>query len=506
MQFRESRAYGLSLSVLTSLLALLLVANSCTGPEIPAKESINNITEQAIIFPDYDGITIPPDIAPLNFTVKEDGTSFIAILEGKKGGSIQLQSRNKEFRIPAGKWKKLLMSNRGSQLTIRILRIDENQWSEFLPIINQIAPEPINSYLAYRLIPPGYQTWSEMGLFQRDLSSFKETPIIRNQQLNNNCVNCHSFCNWDSENMMFHIRGSMGGTMLKLGKEIEKVNTKTEETLSAGVYPSWHPSGNYVAFSTNKIEQYFHADPRKTIEVYDRNSDLIVYNTKDYTISHVPGTRGNQYMETFPCWSPDGKFLYFSRTDADSETPFDSIRYDIYRIEFNLQNGNFGETEAVLEVSGKGLSASFPKISPDGNYLLCTVHNYGTFPIWHKEADLCLVDLRTGISEIPEINSDNTDSYHAWSSNNRWIVFSSRRYDGRYTKLYISYMNEDGEFQKAFLLPQDDPGFYDSFFFSYNVPELFDNAVRVNPRRWSRIASRSDNHVVDALIGTGEVE
>ncbi|MCK5066665.1 MAG: PD40 domain-containing protein [Bacteroidales bacterium] len=132
-------------------------------------------------------------------------------------------------------------------------------------------------------------------------------------------------------------------------------------------------------------------------------------------------------------------------------------------------------------------SASFPRISPNGKYLLCTLHDYGTFTIWHKEADLCLINLSSGQAEIPAyVNSDDTESYHTWSSNNRWIVFSSRRYDGRYTKPYISYLNSEGQFQKAFLLPQQYPGSYDSFFYSYNRPELITGPIRVNPRQWIR--------------------
>lgn len=483
------------------LLAYLLLANSCLSPKFPPDESINNLPQLPKISPDYTGITIPPNIAPLNFMVKEDGENFIAVFEGEKGRVIQLHSNDKVFQIPKKKWEKLLINNRGSQCEIRIYRKEKDQWSGFAPILIRIAREPIDPYLVYRLIPPGYRTWSAMGLYQRDLTTFKESPIIENQQIKNNCVNCHSFCNGNSENLMFHIRGSVGGTMIKKGNEIEKVNLKTNETISAGVYPSWHPSGKYIAFSTNEVTQYFHANPEKTIEVLDKNSDLIIYSTRNHTVSHVRGTKGNQHMETYPCWSPDGKYLYFCRSDADTKTQFDSIRYDIFRIEFDLQNGHFGKTDTVFRISEKGLSASFPRISPDGNYLLCTLHNYGTFPIWHKEADLCLVDLRTGKSEILEINSENTESFHTWSLNSKWIVFSSRRYDGRYTKLYISYMNEYGKFQKAFLLPQRDPEFYDSFFYSYNVPELVINAIRINPRKWATIATHPAKQAVKRKIG-----
>jgi Tol biopolymer transport system component len=330
-----------------------------------------------------------------------------------------------------------------------------------------------------------------MGLYQRDLTSFREKPVIRNQHVEENCVNCHSFGGGDSENFLFHIRGSVGGTMIKKGDEIYKVNLKSEETLSAGVYPAWHPSGDYIAFSTNKIEQYFHAGPGNAIEVVDRQSDLVLYHTETNKISHVPGTKGEEHMETYPCWSPDGTSLYFSRSDADANTPFDSIRYDIYRISFQPENETFGRAEPVFLASERGLSASFPRISPDGRYLLCTVHNFGTFPIWHREADLCLIDLQSGIATIsPEVNSNDTESFHSWSKNSRWIVFSSRRDDGQYTKPYLCYLSESGKFHKPFLLPQRSPEYYLSLMYSFNRPELINSSIEVNPRRWIRVARR----------------
>lgn len=466
-------------------MAILISLACCKGPALPGDQHINSLSRAPHIFPDYTGITVPFNIAPLNFKINEEGEKFMVVLEGGKGTVVKLQARHKLFRFSAKKWRRLLEENKGSQITVQVFGLLEKQWTSFEPFVIRVAHEAIDPYLVYRLIPPGYETWSSMGLYQRDLSSFKEMPIVENSHIEDNCVNCHSFASGSSEHMLFHVRGSMGGTMIKRGDEIEKVDLKREETLSAGVYPSWHPSGSYIAFSTNRIEQYFHAQPEKTIEVMDRQSDLILYDTESKELTHVPGTEGDRYMETYPNWSPDGRSLYFSRTDADALTPHDSIRYDIYRIAFDPGQGTFGEAEAVFLASERGQSASFPRISPDGRYLLCTLHDYGTFPIWHKEADLCLVDLTSGKSEVPAlVNSDDTDSYHSWAQNNRWIVFSSRRYDGRYTKLYISYLNEEGQFQKAFLLPQRDPAYYDAFFYSYNRPELITGAIEVNPRSW----------------------
>ncbi len=477
------------LPIFPFLLAGLTLLLGCQGPAGPDSSEVLDLDRQAHIFPDYTGITIPVNIAPLNFEIREEGDSFLVLFEGEQGKPLKIMSGKKVLKIPANRWAGLISANRGSQISVTVLAKTGQQWKAFVPFLIRVAQEAIDPYLVYRLIPPGYETWSSMGLYQRDLGSFREKPVIENKHVEDNCVNCHSFSQGSSENMLFHIRGSIGGTMIKKGDVIEKIDLKRDETLSAGVYPSLHPSGEYVAFSTNRIEQYFHASPEESIEVLDRQSDLILYKVSSKEVVHVPGTQGDRYMETYPNWSPDGRSLYFSRTNADANTPFDSIRYDIYRMAFDPASGTFGKTEAVFLASAQKKSASFPRISPDGRYLLCTLHDYGTFPIWHKEADLCLIDLHTGQAAIPEqVNSDDTESYHSWSSNSRWIVFSSRRYDGRYTKPYISYLNSEGELQKAFLLPQKDPGLNTSSFYSFNRPELITGAIEVNPRQWIRMA------------------
>lgn len=120
-----------------------------------------------------------------------------------------------------------------------------------------------------------------------------------------------------------------------------------------------------------------------------------------------------------------------------------------------------------------GLSASVPRVSPDGRWLLFTLGQFGQFHIWHKTSDLYVKDLHTGtVRPLTAANSDDVDSYHTWSSNGRWIVFSSRRDDGSYTRPYIAYFDADGRDHKAFMLPQEDPEHSLLLLKSYNVPEL----------------------------------
>jgi len=486
---------GRHIRAIVSIGITLIVSSSgffmsCNGPGPARDAQVSQLTLPANMFPDYNGVTVPPNIAPLNFTVREEGEHFRARWEGRDGTIIEQSGRKGAFRIPVKKWSELLAGNRGGAVEVKVFKREQGQWMAYPPFQIQVAEEEIDPFLVYRLIPPGYETWTNMGLYQRDLTSFREKPLIENINVEENCVNCHSFNLGNSDEMLFHVRGSMGGTMIGKAGEIKKVDLKREETLSAGVYPAWHPAGNVIAFSTNRIEQYFHARPGRTIEVMDRQSDLILYQIHSGEVTHVPGTEDDEYMETYPTWSPDGAWLYFSRADAHEETPFDSIRYNIYRIAFDPGTGKFsGDTELVFDATGQDWSASFPRISPDGRYLLCTVHDYGTFPIWHREADLCLVDLTSGAWKIPGgINSDNTESFHSWSANSRWVVASSRRDDGRYTKPYISYLDNSGEFKKAFLIPRRNPRSYDLMMTSFNRPELITGPVSIPPRRWVRAA------------------
>jgi Tol biopolymer transport system component len=190
----------------------------------------------------------------------------------------------------------------------------------------------------------------------------------------------------------------------------------------------------------------------------------------------------DQYMDTYPEWSPDGKYLYFCRAPKVGEVfVYDSVRYNLYRVPFDPSTRKTGKAELVFDASVQKKSVSFPRISPDGKFLVLTLHNYGCFPIWHKEADLYSIDLQTMQTSRMNLNSDYTDSYHSWSSNSRWLVFSSKRIDGLTARFFISYIDENGASGKPFILPQKDPEFYGRFLKSFNLPEFSTLKVDVSP-------------------------
>jgi WD40 repeat protein len=461
---------------------------SCTG------KPRGNIAENGklpSIDPDYSGVTIPFNIAPLNFKITEEGAAFFVTFSADSKTIIEIGSKDGIIRIPEGKWKKMLEGNKGRDFNIDIyLKDKKSGWSKFKTITNKIASEPIDPYITYRLLYPGYESWKEIFIKQRNLESFRERSIIENSLVEENCLNCHSYNNNNkSDNFLIHMRGSLGGTYFYKKGEFEKHNLKTKEMKNGAVYPRWHPSGKFVAFSSNKIVQQFHSALAKKVEVSDLESCLVLYDVDKNEMMNVDLPDKDQYMDTYPEWSPDGKYLYFCRAPKVGEVfVYDSVRYNLYRVPFDPSTRKTGKDELVFDASVLKKSVSFPRISPDGKFLVLTLHNYGCFPIWHKEADLYSIDLQTMQTSRMNLNSDYTDSYHSWSSNSRWLVFSSKRIDGLTARFFISYIDEKGAAGKPFILPQKDPEFYGRFIKSFNLPEFSTLEVKVNPGKIRKIA------------------
>jgi dipeptidyl aminopeptidase/acylaminoacyl peptidase len=176
--------------------------------------------------------------------------------------------------------------------------------------------------------------------------------------------------------------------------------------------------------------------------------------------------------------------------NATLSTKLNRLRYSLCRIGFDPETGSFGNRiDTIIDAALQRKSVSFPRPSYDGRYLCYTLSDYGQFSIWHHEADLWLLDLTTGESRpMIAANSDDTESFHNWSTNSRWLVLSSRRDDGLYTRPYFCHVDAEGNVCKAFMLPQRNPRrFYRDRFFSFNVPDFVISPTRFDGREASRI-------------------
>ncbi|HLO59924.1 MAG TPA: hypothetical protein VK179_14345 [Bacteroidales bacterium] len=475
-----------------------LMAVSCHTEPVAYEQAGN-----ANIFPDYSAITIPCNIAPLNFDIQEKADKYQVTLwhpiDNQAEKLVTVRSSDGKIRFGQRIWKECLSVCRGGVMIIDIYGKKDGKWYKYKSIVDSVASDPVDRFLVYRLIEPGYETWNKMGIYERDLQNFKERTVIKNEMTGGNCINCHSFCRNSQDKMLLHVRGEFGGTLIKINDRLQKADTKTKNSLSACVYPSWHPGGRYVAFSVNRIVQSFHALSTRKIEVVDTLSDIVLYDATLNKVITIPQLADSRWFETFPSWSPDGKTLYYCAAPFQNYRDFENIRYNLMSISFNAETGVFGETSDTIIAAGKdGLSVSFPRVSPDSNYLLFCKSGYGNFTIWHKDSDLELLNLKNKQITVPGINSDESESYHSWSSKGRWIVFSSRRIDGLYTRLYISYFDTNGNFHKPFLLPQQDPGSNQLRTKSYNVPEFIESAIKPGPHSFARaIRSKAEPSSAD---------
>lgn len=463
------------------IVLFILFLGCCTG----CKEKVADpviVNEYPRIIPDYLAVTIPDGIAPLNFTVDMDFERIHAVIKGNKNGeSIEVQD-TKDIQIPIKSWHRLLSGNVGDELFVTVSVKQNGKWTQYAPFPVYISEYPIDYGLTYRLIAPGYELYSKMGIYERRLSDFRQKALIENTVIPGSCLNCHSYKETSPDYVSLHIRGRHGGTLLQTEGHEDILDLKTSETISAGVYPYWHPSGKYIAYSNNTTKQAFHGVADARIEVFDMASDIIVYDIENNKILHCPLLESIDF-ETFPAFSPDGNSLYFC-CSSFQEMPDDykDVKYNLCRIDFNPSTGSFGDrVDTLIQSDTFHKSISFPRPSYDGRFLMYTLSDYGNFSIWHKEADLWLLDLSTGQTRpLDTVNSPDTESYHSWSSNSRWIVFSSRRGDGLYTRLYLASIDEKGHATKPFLLPQQEPFIHDPSFFSYNIPEFVSAPVQLN--------------------------
>ncbi|MDO5308438.1 MAG: hypothetical protein Q4G03_02940 [Planctomycetia bacterium] len=489
-----------------ALLLLAVLAHAFSRPRAP--KSFETVERLPVIYPDYVQTTFPINLAPANFLIKENCDDAIVEIQSANGRKATV--RGSKVQIPPRTWRKLLDDSRDAELVYSVYVKQDGKWLQFQRFANHVSSDPIDQYVVYRLIEPGYEFGHRICLAERNLQTYNERVYMDNRLSSPSpCVNCHTFQDHGTERFLFHYRRiddpTQGGTIVVDGSHAKKVSCKLDAQGVSCSYPAWRPNSSQVVFSTNVTRQLFHALSTQKIDVFDAKSDLAFYDVQTNELRAI--TTSEEEHETFPTWSPDGKTLYYSSatlaaSHADSPDHEELIKemtkrveefhYDIKRMSFDPQTRQFGEPETVVNASATQNTALFPRISPDGRFLVYTRAKSGTFPIWRPEADLYIKDLETGEERAwDQVNSDDTESYHSWSSTGRWIVLSSRREDGQFTRLYFAHVDDQGRADKPFVLPQYDPEHNRKRYKSYNVPEFIVEPIKT-PLRNLRKAALSE--------------
>ena len=479
------------LFLLTAVASLLVAC----GNQIP--QTFSESDELPNIYPDYANVTVPINIAPLTFEMDGKADGIVARMTA---GDEELICGGKKVQPDADDWKRLAESAKGNAIKVEVYVEKNDQWMRFKPFNIYVSSDSIDPYISYRLISPSYVAYEELTINQRCLENYDESVIYDNmlcsEGANGQCINCHNYQQYNPNRMQFHARQNMGGTIIACDGNIQKIGMSNDSILSAGVYPTWHPWLKFIVYSTNKTAQIFHSvDPDK-IEVFDTESDLIAYDVEKNEVTNIENDPTE--LECFPFWAPDGKTLYYCSAHFEYKDTIDhgkefvtrteEVKYNLYKKSFNPETLEFGPRELVFAADTLGKSATLPRISPDGRYLMFTLAKSGIFHIWHHDADLWMLDLQTGkVRNMEEINSPDTESYHSWSSNGRWVVFSSRRYDGNYTRPFIAHIDANGHGSKPFELPSANPDYHRQFLKCYNIPEFMRGPVTIKPQQFADV-------------------
>ena len=438
------------------LLGFLSFLTSCT----PTPKDVVMQDELPPIYPDYCDVTIPENIAPLNFLLRADCEAIEV-----KAVDLTLNASGNEAVFDIDDWKALMQQSADKEVEVTVTALINGTWQQYRSFKWQVVSDKVDPYLTYRLIEPDYEIWNHVQIQQRCVENFDVNALGHYEQLENRCMNCHTYANQDPNLSMMYVRGPGGGAILNRNGVLSKLN------IPGSVYFGFSPTGRYITYSTQKIIPAFHSLASKRLEVYDAASNVFVADMQEHRVISSPLLSDSLKFETFPTFSPDGKYIYYCSADTVS-LPQDikNLQYSLVRIPFDESTGTIG-TQVDTLFSER--SVCHPRLSPDGRFVLYTVADYGTFPIWHPEADLQMINLQTGaIDSLSMVNSEKSDTYHSWSSNSRWFVFASKRDDGLYGKPYFCYVDKDGKAHKPFCLPQEHPTFYDNNLKSFNAPEL----------------------------------
>ena len=459
-------------------LSLLLLFSAC----VPKPEDVRPADVALSIYPDYQDVVVPCNIAPLNFMLRGD---YDAVTLSLNDGS-SLHFRGNKVVFSSDQWQNIVANtfqDKSLSLTVTARCSNDGHWYSFPSFSWTISPDSVDAFLTYRLIEPGYEVWDKVDIEERCVEDFSVRTLANGKRLGNRCMNCHTHGGDRGQYSFFHLRGQGGGTILNRDGRLRKLTLRNDSMSAGSVYGDFHPSGRYAIFSTNVIIPSFHSEGIRRFEVFDTSSDLCIadFDSSEMRLSPLVSNTAST-LESFPCFSADGQWIYFCSAPnpcGDTiPTAFQlrdyvrDIHYSLCRIPFDNTTGTFGSTiQTVYDAQSLGGSVNLPKCSPDGQWLMFSLSDYGTFPIWHSETRLCLTD-----SLGHTFKTQEHGTYHSWSHNSKWVAFASKRADGQYGRVYFSHLSlsPDGspQLSKPITLPQADPEADDMNLRSFNIPDL----------------------------------
>ena len=286
------------------------------------------------------------------------------------------------------------------------------------------------------------------------------------------CANCHSFSG-DGKTLGMDLDGPANDKGLYVLASVQKqMSIRNEDVISwatfrdqtvaqprIGFMSRVSPDGQWVVTMVKppggpRGEFYVanFKDYRFLQVFYPTRGILAWYSRATGEMRALPGADDSRYVHTNATWSPDGQYLVYAQAEArdpypeghklaefandPNETP---IQYDLYRIPFN--EGKGGRPEPIQGASRNGMSNTFPKVSPDGRWIVFVKCHNGL--LMRPDSQLFIVPAGGGQARRMRCNTPLMNSWHSFSPNGRWLVFSSKS-RSPYTGMFLTHLDEQG--------------------------------------------------------------
>ena len=426
-----------------------------------------------------DETLFPPEIvAPTVAWTDETGgvEKWMVLLRFDGSGEVlRFPAAEPHWRPPDADWATIKQRSvqRDAELAIVGIGKDAKAISSASVRI-RTSTDPVGDSIFYREVPLPFikavQDPSRIRWRFGSIASEEQPPVVlENLPV---CGNCHSFSGDGSVlGLDVDYGNDKGGyAILPVSKQMllndEKIITwsdykKDDGEPTFGLLSQVLPDGRYV-ISTVKDRAVFVATPGIEFSqlFFPIKGILVVYDTETGSYRPLPGADDPEYVQSNPTWSPDGKSIVFARSKVyrkesiatatsilldekdvpefiEDKEPF---KFDLYRVPFN--EGRGGTPEPIEGASHNGKSNYFAKFSPDGKWIVfCKAENY---MLLMPDSELFIVPAAGGEARRLRANTPRMNSWHSWSSNGRWLVFSSKA-NTPYTQLFLTHIDEQGQ-------------------------------------------------------------
>ena len=497
------------------------------------------VPEFTIDYP-LDGTLFPPDIASPTFvwTDTASGSDSWAIsMEFEDGRSgLDFVSDSQQWAPSENDWSTVKRRTVDQPVKMTIRAVDPKRSADF-PMSADVSfgtsKDEVGAPIFYRevnlpfkqasLDPSAHIQW-RFG----PISSPEQPPVVLDKLLV--CGNCHSF-SADASVMGMDVDYASDKGSYAICDVEEEVSLSDENIITwsdykkedkqktFGLMSQVSPDGRYVVSTVKDLSVFLAIDDNLAYSqlFFPIQGILCIYDRETGQFTALPGADDPDYVQANASWSPDGKYLVFARskkyeavenrvnelglTQLDEMSQFltrkEIFKFDLYRIPFN--DGKGGQAEPLLGASENGRSNYFTKYSPDGRWIVfCQAEG---FMLLQPDSELFIIPSEGGEARRLIANNDGMNSWHSWSPNSRWLVFSSKA-NGPYTQLFLTHIDESGRSTPPVVLSR-----FTSPDRAGNIPEFVNaapDAIKIFHKKFigdEHYLKSGDEH---ALVGENE--